>query len=631
MSSESRRGWGMPRGALWRARRLCLMMLDLIGWLIFLELATIARFDGRLDAVDQFDLFSTAGAIFLAHTLIAAPLRLYQGRYRLGSLDEVQALAVVFLGSGLGVSLGLAILPIPRVVPLSVPLIASVLALVGALACRIAMRLMREGGARPKQAEKVLIFGAGEAGSQLVQAMLTDPRSPFLPVGLLDDNPNKRYRRVNGVRVIGHRGAMGMAVRRTGATSLVIAMPSAEAALLLELSRLATEHGLKVKALPGIAELLAPEVGIRDIRDIDLEDILRRRPINTDIDSIAGYLTGKRVLVTGAGGSIGSELCRQIQRFHPGELIMLDRDESALHAVELSLYGRALLDTPRVVLVDIRDAEAITDIFDSRRPEVVFHAAALKHLPMLEQYPAEAWKSNVLGTMNVLEAAVGVGVERFVNISTDKAANPTSVLGQSKRIAERLTARYAEDATGAFLSVRFGNVLGSRGSVLTTFAAQIAAGGPITVTHPDITRYFMTVQEAVQLVIQAAAIGHGGEALVLDMGEPVRIDDVARQLVSMAPRPVEIVYTGLRVGEKLHEALLGDDEEDVRPLHPLISHIPVSAIGSLEALLRHCPADVALRHWSGCAPVPTSRPAATISRRGSALQIAGPELSQMRR
>ena len=328
-------------------------------------------------------------------------------------------------------------------------------------------------------------------------------------------------------------------------------------------------------------------MGIRDIRDLNLTDLLGRNQLDTDIDAIAGYLSGRRVLVTGAGGSIGSELCRQIIRFAPSELIMLDRDESALHAVQLSVSGRALLDSDDVVLCDIRDVEALTRIFVARRPEVVFHAAALKHLPMLEQYPAEAVKTNVIGTRNVLDASMAAGVSRFVNISTDKAANPISVLGFSKRIAERITATYAlREATTSYTSVRFGNVLGSRGSVLTAFAGQIAAGGPVTVTDPDVTRYFMTVEEACQLVVQAGAIGAPGEALVLDMGDAVRIVDVAQQLIDQAERPIRIEFTGLRGGEKMHEDLFGDGEpHDVRPDHPLISHVAVPTLAARELAL----------------------------------------------
>ncbi|MDQ1505367.1 MAG: hypothetical protein QOD57_3094, partial [Actinomycetota bacterium] len=311
------------------------------------------------------------------------------------------------------------------------------------------------------------------------------------------------------------------------------------------------------------------------------------------VASIAHYLRGKRVLVTGAGGSIGSELCRQIARFEPANLIMVDRDESALHAVQLSIEGRALLDSPDLVLLDLRDRDGMERFLRQRRPEVIFHAAALKHLPLLERYPGEAVQSNVWLTAHLLAAAADVGVEKFVNISTDKAADPTSVLGYSKRIAERLTAYFAERASGSFVSVRFGNVLGSRGSVLHAFRAQIEAGGPVTVTDPGVSRYFMTVHEAVQLVIQAAAVnrdrngapaGDGvrkaashrhGEAMVLDMGEPMLLDDVARRLIAESGRDIDIVYTGLRPGEKLHEDLFGAGEQVVRRVHALISHVHV--------------------------------------------------------
>jgi FlaA1/EpsC-like NDP-sugar epimerase len=324
-------------------------------------------------------------------------------------------------------------------------------------------------------------------------------------------------------------------------------------------------------------------VGLADLRDLDIADLLGRRPVDTDIAAIAHFLAGRKVLVTGAGGSIGSELCRQIHAFGPAELIMLDRDESALHAVQLSIRGRALLNTPDVILADIRDAAVITEILARRRPDVVFHAAALKHLPMLEQYPVEAWKSNVLGTLNVLEAALAADVPTFVNISTDKAANPTSALGRSKRIGERLVAAVGLAAGRNYVSVRFGNVLGSRGSVVTTFTEQLATGRPITVTHPEVTRYFMTVPEAVQLVVQAAVIGAPGEVLVLDMGEPVRIVDLARQLMEIAGRTVCIVYTGLRDGEKLHEELFGIGEEaDFRPVHPAISHVTAPPLDPAE-------------------------------------------------
>jgi len=308
--------------------------------------------------------------------------------------------------------------------------------------------------------------------------------------------------------------------------------------------------------------------------------------VRTDVALVREHIAGKRVLVTGAGGSIGAELCRQLDRFGPAELIMLDRDESALHAIQLALRGRALLDTEETVLADIRDQRRIREVFGRFRPEIVFHAAALKHLPLLEGCPAEALKSNVWGTLTVLQAAAEHGVQSFINISTDKAANPVSVLGYSKRITERLTAHMSARAGGTYLSVRFGNVLGSRGSVLTALSAQVAAGGPVTVTDPEVSRYFMLADEAVHLVLQAAVIGRGGEVLVLDMGEPVRIADIARRLVASTGRDLDIVFTGLRPGEKLTEDRLGHAETDHRPCHPLICQVPVPALdpGEVTAL-----------------------------------------------
>ena len=325
-------------------------------------------------------------------------------------------------------------------------------------------------------------------------------------------------------------------------------------------------------------ELVDGIVSLADIREVTDADLLGRRAIETDVDSIASYLRGRRVLVTGAGGSIGSELCRQINAFSPSKLVMLDRDESALHAVQLSIDGHGLLDSRNLVVADIRDASRIDEVFSEHDPHVVFHAAALKHLPLLELYPVEGWKTNVEGTNHVLRAAAKSGVTHFVNVSTDKAADPTSVLGYTKRIAEQLTAWYANRTRGDWVSVRFGNVLGSRGSVLEGFRAQIAAGGPVTVTHRDVTRYFMTPKEACQLVIQAAAVGDRGEALVLDMGEPVRILEVAERLVASSSHPIEIVFTGLREGEKLHESLVSEVELDIRRAHPLISHVDVPAL-----------------------------------------------------
>jgi FlaA1/EpsC-like NDP-sugar epimerase len=483
--------------------------------------------------------------------------------------------------------------PFP-LLPRSVVPAGGLTALVGMAAVRYIWRLQLERRRRPNGTgcRRLLVFGAGEGGVQIVTALLRDPASPFLPVGLLDDDPNKRNLQLTGVRVLGSRTDIAAAVARTGASTLLIAVPSADATLVRELTEKALEVGLDVKVLPRTSDLIEARVGVRDIRTPTEADLMGRHEIDTDMASIAGYLTARRVLVTGAGGSIGSELCRQIRRFDPAELVLLDRDESALHAVQLSLEGRALLDRPNVVIADIRDERRVREVFETWQPQVVFHAAALKHLPLLELHPAEAVKSNVWGTLHVLEASEAIGVEQFVNVSTDKAADPESVLGYTKRIAERITAHVAESATGTFISVRFGNVLGSRGSMLTTFQSQIAAGGPVTITHPDVTRYFMTVEEAVQLVIQAGAIGQDGEVLVLDMGDPVRISDVAQQMIAHHGEEVDVVYTGLRRGEKLHEVLWGQGEFDHRPAHPLISHVDVPPVHPSEVRTALDAADV---------------------------------------
>jgi FlaA1/EpsC-like NDP-sugar epimerase len=446
---------------------------------------------------------------------------------------------------------------------------------------RYCWRLVLERRRRPNAegGHRLLVFGAGEGAIQVIPALLRDPDSQYVPVGLLDDDPGKRKLRVMGIPVLGDRARMVEAAEESRADSLLIAMPSAGPELVTELSELARVAGLDVKVLPPVRDLFEGHVDASDIRDVTTADLLGRHEIDTDLEAIAGYLTGKRVLVTGAGGSIGSELCKQIYRFAPDRLFMLDRDESALHAVQLAIEGRALLTSPDLILCDLRDRREVEAVFNRLRPDVVFHAAALKHLTLLEQHPAEAVKTNVWATLDLLEITAKVGVKRFVNISTDKAADPCSVLGYTKRLTERLTSHFASEARGTYLSVRFGNVLGSRGSMLSVFQSQIERGGPLTVTDPHVTRFFMTVEEAVQLVIQAGAIGRDGQALVLDMGKPVVIAEVARLMAARTNRRIAIEFTGLRPGEKLHEVLLARDEADVRPAHPLISQVSVPALG----------------------------------------------------
>jgi FlaA1/EpsC-like NDP-sugar epimerase len=558
--------------------------IDAFAWALGLSAVVCARYGLGATAGHLLDLATAIGLAVLLHTVLGHRLFLYRGRYGFGTFDEVRGLFVAVTGTA-GALTGLDLVLPQQLAPVSAPLLGGPCALVLMLGVRMLRRLQRQRMLRPdaRTATPVLLFGAGAAAEQLLSSMLRDPQCRYVPVGLLDDDPSLRHVRIDGVDVLGGRDDIPAAVARTGAATVIFAVANADAELVRDVRRLALAAGTTFKILPSVSELLDGKVGVGDVRDVRIGDLLGRHQIETDLELIAGYLSGKRVLVTGAGGSIGSELCRQLDRFAPAELMMLDRDESALHAVQLSLRGRALLDGAELILADLRDVDSIKAIFAARRPEVVFHAAALKHLPLLERFPGEAVRSNVWGTLNVLEAAQAIGVEKFVNISTDKAANPTSVLGYSKRITERLTAYASTTGPGTYLNVRFGNVLGSRGSVLTAFSAQIASGGPITVTHPKVTRYFMTVQEAVQLVIHAAAIGRDGEALVLEMGRPVRIDQVARQLAEHANRPVDIVYTGLRPGEKLHEDLFGTGERDVRPLHPLISHVQVPPLDPRSA------------------------------------------------
>lgn len=565
-----------------RARRTAaLMAFDAIALAISYVVATVFRYDQGVDrTVMTHAAVVIVGAVVL-QWVSGLVWRVYLGRVGVATIEETIGLGLATASAGLVAMTGVALTD-PLWIARSVPLSATFLGVFFMVTGRAVWRYRSDHVfvTRPGHGTRTIVVGAGATGSRLANSMLLHPEAGYVPVAFLDDDRWKRQRRHFGVQVLGTLADLEGVVRATGATAVLVAIPSASKELIKPIADTARDLGVAVKVLPSYAETFASKasVDVRDVRDVNMRDLLGRAAIETDLTSIAGYVSGKRVLVTGAGGSIGSELCRQLVKYGPEELIMLDRDESALHSVQLSIHGRALLDSGDVVLNDIRDEAVLRQIFEDRRPEVVFHAAALKHLPMLEQYPHEAMKTNVLGTANVLRAAADVGVATFVNISTDKAADPKSVLGYSKRIAERLTAAMAREADGAYISVRFGNVLGSRGSVLHAFTAQIAAGGPVTVTHPDITRYFMTVEEAVQLVIQAGAIGQDGEVMILDMGTPVKILDVAQQLIELSGKDIEIVYTGLREGEKLHEKLFGGAESDERSRHPLISHAHVSPL-----------------------------------------------------
>jgi FlaA1/EpsC-like NDP-sugar epimerase len=586
---------------------------DTAMWFIAVWAATWARFDFELEQIKVGPTAIVAATAAIVVGAVGSVMGIYRRRYIVASFEECVALATVAAVSSTLLLVTVSLVE-PYSVPRSVPVLAGMFALGGALAVRwLGRTLARRHRKNDTRRRKVVVLGAGRTGQNLTRQMQLDARMPYEPVALLDDDPGKRHLHVAGVQVRGTRRDLASVITRFGADAVVIAVADPDPELIRDVSSQAALLGVGALIVPRVAELVRSARPAGDVRDLKLDDLLGRSQAHLDEDAIAAEIAGHRVLVTGAGGSIGSEMCRQIYRLDPGALVMLDRDESALHAAQLSIYGRAMLDKDDTVLADIRDSRAMRRIFDLCRPEVVIHAAALKHLPLLEKYPLEAWMTNVVGSWNVLCAASEARVSTFVNISTDKAANPISVLGCSKRVTERLTASIASRVDGRFLSVRFGNVLGSRGSVLEAFARQIEEGGPVTVTHPDVTRFFMTIPEACQLVLQAAAIGSGGEALVLDMGAPVKIADVARLLICRAQRnDVEIVYTGLRAGEKLHEELFGTGEvSDYRPSHPLVSHVGVPPLALLDgeaSLGRFTDHSSALRWMASEAGVMTGPP-----------------------
>lgn len=592
-----------PFGSLRRNRWLW-ALVDLVVLGLAVAAASWMRYDFSASDAFTTPVLRLAGVAALAHVVIGGLFGPYAVGHLRGSYEEiVDLMRTVALWA---VPLQVAVLAGHwDLGPRSLPLTAGTAALLGMFGARFVLRATRTKiGPAAADESRLLVFGAGEGGRQLVRALVRDPAAGITPVGLLDDDRAKRRMRIDGVRVLGAAADLYRVAERTEATSLAIAVPSASPELVRALRAAADDAGLETKILPPAHEMLG-HIGGSDLRSLDLADFLGRRPIELDTSAIADTISGRTVLVTGAGGSIGSELCRQISRFGPKKLIMLDRDESALHAVQISVTGQGLFEGDDVVLGNIRDAERMLEVFEYHRPDVVFHAAALKHLPLLEMYPEEAWKTNVLGTLNVLRAAHHVGVSTFVNVSTDKAANPSCVLGYSKRVTERLTADFAGKDDNTYVSVRFGNVLGSRGSVITAFTAQIERGGPVTVTHPEVERYFMLIPEACQLVLQAAAIGRDGEVMVLDMGAPAKIQEVATTLIDLSGRKgIEIVYTGLRPGEKMSEELFTPGEHIQATAHELVNSVDVPPIDSeaVAAVLHASPA--ASAEWMKSVSVP---------------------------
>jgi FlaA1/EpsC-like NDP-sugar epimerase len=555
--------------------------VDSVIWALAIPLAVWLRYDYDLARLGGNLIAPIALAVAL-QGLFGLAYGLYRRRWRYGSFDEVRIVALT--AASVGVVLTVALWGRGNV-PRSVPALAMGLSLLGQISARSMWRLKNERARRPNgdHLERLVVAGAGEGAEQILRTLRSSSDSKYTAVALLDDDPAKRNLRLSGIRVEGKVEDLAHVAGRHHADAVLIAVPSADSAFIRRVTEIADSLKLSVLILPPVDALIAG-VGEADIRPVGEADLLGRRPADIDTDAVAGYITGRRVLVTGAGGSIGSELCRQLARFEPAKLYMLDRDESGLHATQLSIEGRAMLHDEGLLLADIRDDARVDEIFAKVRPEVVFHAAALKHLPLLEMHPDEGWKTNVGGTVNLLNAARAHGTVRFVNVSTDKAANPTSVLGWTKRITERLTANASEQGPTECVSVRFGNVLGSNGSVMRSFELQVAQGLPITVTHPDITRYFMTIAEASRLVIYAGAIGNPGEVLILDMGEPVRIMDVAERFAAQHDPPLEIVITGLRPNEKLHEDLISSDEVGECKVNKLITHVTTPGLAPSEEM-----------------------------------------------
>ncbi|MFZ2360469.1 MAG: nucleoside-diphosphate sugar epimerase/dehydratase [Anaerolineae bacterium] len=590
---------------LLRLRNRHFLLLDTLILCATPTLALMLRVEGG-QALDTY------GPALLLYTAVALVIRLgvfymlglYARFWRYASIDEMiqivtaglvstMAIVVVFFGVRIP-ALGICDAMEPAcALPRSIPFIDALLVVLSVGAIRFSVRaaaLHTQRGRSGRSLQRVLVVGAGEAGTMIVREMNGNPQVGLDPIGFVDDDPHKRGTRIRGLPVLGDRNALPFLVEQHKIDQVIIAMPTAPGKAIRAVLAICEQAGVPAKTMPGMYELLGGQVNVSQLRNVEIEDLLRREPVHTDTAAVQDLLRGRCVLITGGGGSIGSELCRQILRCQPSKLVIVGHGENSVFEIQQELRRTqaapaargagnqrpAGADRPEIVAViaDIRFGQRLHNIFQQHRPQIVFHAAAHKHLPLMEENPSEAITNNVLGTRNVLEASLACGVERFVLISTDKAVNPSSIMGASKRAAELLVHQAAAQSGRPYAAVRFGNVLGSRGSVVLTFKQQIAAGGPVTVTDPQMTRFFMTIPEAVQLVLQAAVLGQGGETFVLDMGEPVKIVDLARDLISLSGlevgRDIDIVYNGLRPGEKLFEELFVPGEDYQRTSHQKI-------------------------------------------------------------
>ncbi len=550
-----------------------LIVIDMTIVVMIPIIALFIRFEGIVDG-RYFDvLLSYMPMIILIRLSTFYLFGLYNRLWRYASINELLAIfSAVTLSS---VIIAAIMYSMGATLPRSIHFLSWFLNIGFLGASRMVMRIvhsMRQ--KRAKECAKVLIVGAGDAGAMIAREINQRYAGTKQLIGFIDDDSYKKKQRLFGVQVLGNRQDIKRIVTEQNIDEIIIAMPSAGGSVIREIVQECKQTKCELKILPGIYEIIDGNVTVQQLRNVEVEDLLGRDAVKLDVEEIAGYLQGKRVLVTGAGGSIGSELCRQIAKMSPASLNLLGKGENSIYEINSEL-GEKYKDLKiQPIIADVRDKERIHAIFAECKPQVVFHAAAHKHVPLMESQPMEAVRNNIFGTKTVAEAADRCGVEAFVMISTDKAVNPTSVMGATKRVAELIIQNLSKVSTTKFVAVRFGNVLGSRGSVIPLFKKQIAKGGPITITHPDMVRYFMTIPEASQLVLQAGAIAKGGEVFVLDMGEPVKIVDMARDLIELSGlvphEDIKIEFSGLRPGEKLFEELLTAEEGTASTKHEKI-------------------------------------------------------------
>jgi FlaA1/EpsC-like NDP-sugar epimerase len=570
--------------------------LLLIADLILVFTSVLASFALRLDLGPLFIAYIPHALTMAGIALVIKPIVFYFfGLYRrywvYASTRELQLIAVTTgtasVLTALAIMLAILVGIMPANFPRSVFGIDWLLTLFSIGGLRMAVRLLAESGQVSQKADglagrrRVVVVGAGDAGALVVREMRRNPQLHMLPVAFVDDDSEKQGKEIHGVLVAGPLKALADVAERYRAQEVVIAIPTAPGPVVRFVTDTCRARGISFRTMPGVYELIGGKVSVSRLREVDISDLLRREPAHLDDEAVGRTLTGKRVLVTGAGGSIGIELCRQIARWRPSELGLLGHGENSIFEALLELRAD-YSDLPLIpIIADIRDIDRIRNVFDDFRPHVVFHTAAHKHVPMMEVNVEEAVTNNILGTQSVVAAAIQHDTQRLVLISTDKAVQPMSVMGATKRMAEAIVRHAANRSGRSFGVVRFGNVLGSRGSIVPIFKRQIARGGPVTITHPEMQRYFMTVPEAVHLVLQAASMGNGGDTFVLRMGEQIKVVDLAKDLIRLSGlepgEDIEIVYTGIRPGEKLSEKLW-DEDLDYEPTgHPDIVRVEEDA------------------------------------------------------